>query len=240
MTAPRKIARRSLPLLALAAAMRPAAADTIDLSLACDTAFAPALRKVGAAYTAKTAARVFVFATGPGLILPQLERDTQNAIVATQIEILHQLQQARIIATVPTAPRWRNPLVIAGLTATAPLDQTFAAPDPTPAFALDGPALVTKLGLKPAHLIGALNTGEVASLLQSGAAQAGLLHMTDVRAHPGLAVIRPVPPEIQPPPVYAAAVLGLASRPNPQAFVAFLATPEASALLTEAGLELQT
>jgi len=240
MTAPRKIARRSLPLLALAAAMRPAAADTINLSLACDTAFAPALRKVGAAYTAKTAARVFVFATGPGLILPQLERDTQNAIVATQIEILHQLQQARIIAAVPTAPRWRNPLVIAGLTATASLDQTFAAPDPTPAFALDGPALVTKLGLKPAHLIGALNTGEVASLLQSGAAQAGLLHMTDVRAHPGLAVIRPVPPEIQPPPVYAAAVLGLASRPNPQAFVAFLATPEASALLTEAGLELQT
>jgi molybdate transport system substrate-binding protein len=89
-------------------------------------------------------------------------------------------------------------------------------------------------------LIGALNTSEVASLLLSGTAQAGLLHMTDVRAHPGLAVIRPVPPEIQPPPVYAAAVTRLASRPDPQAFVAFLATPEASALLTEAGLELQT
>jgi hypothetical protein len=101
MTASLKIARRSLPLLALAAAIRPAAAATIDLSLACDTAFAPALRKAGAAYTAKTSARVFVFPTGPGLILPQLERDIQNDIVATQIEILHQLQQARIIAAVP-------------------------------------------------------------------------------------------------------------------------------------------
>ncbi len=39
-----QIARRSLPLLAIAAAMRPAAADTIDLSLACHTAFASALR----------------------------------------------------------------------------------------------------------------------------------------------------------------------------------------------------
>jgi molybdate transport system substrate-binding protein len=234
-----KIARRSLPLLVLAATMPRAMAETIDLSLACDTAFAPALRKVAAAYRAKTSAEVFVFPTGPGLILPQLERDIQNDIVATQIAILDQLQQARIIAAVPTAPRWRNPLVIAGLSATAALDQTFAAPDPTPAFAIDGPALVAKLGLKPARLLGALNTREVVSLLLSGAAQAGLLHMTDVRAHPGLAVIRPVPPEIQPPPVYAASVTRLASRPDPQGFIAFLATPEASALLTEAGLELQ-
>jgi molybdate transport system substrate-binding protein len=240
MVTTRNITRRSLPLLALAAAIRPAAADTIDLSLACDTAFAPALRKVAAAYAAKTSARVFVFPTGPGLIVPQLERDIQNDIVATQIGILDQLQKASIIAAVPTAPRWRNPLVIAGLTATAPLDQAFAAPDPTPAFAIDCPALVTRLELKPAHLIGALNTGEVASLLLSGVAQAGLVHMSDVRANPGLAVIRPVPPEIQPPQVYAAAVTRLASRPNPQGFIAFLATPEASALLTEAGLELQT
>jgi molybdate transport system substrate-binding protein len=233
------ITRRSLPLLALAATMKRAKADTIDLSLACDTAFAPALRKVAAAYRVKTSAEVFVFPTGPGLILPQLERDIQNDIVATQIAILEQLQQARIIAAVPTAPRWRTPLVIAGRSATAALDQTFTAPDPTPAFAIDGPALVAKLGLKPARLLGTVNTREVASLLLSGVAQAGLVHMTDVRANPGLAVIRPVPPEIQPPAVYAASVTRLSSRPDPQGFIAFLATPEATALLAASGLETQ-
>ena len=238
MVTTRNITRRSLPLLALAAAIRPAAAETIDLSLACDTTLAPALRKVAAAYAAKTSARVFVFPTGPGLILPQLVRDIQNDIVVTQITILAQLQQASIIASVPTAPRWSNPLVIAGLTATAPLDQTFAAPDPTPASDIDGPAMVTRLGLHPAHVLGAVDTDEVASLLMSGAAQAGLLHMTDVRADPGLAVIRPVPAEIPPPQVYAASVTRLATRPNPQGFIAFLATPEAIALLTEGGLEM--
>ena len=48
------IGRRSLlaglPLLALATQAR---ADTVDLSLSCDTTLAPALRKVAAAYNAR-------------------------------------------------------------------------------------------------------------------------------------------------------------------------------------------
>ncbi len=213
---------------------------TIDLSVSCDTTLAPALRKVGEAYTAKTSARVFVFATGPGLILPQLERNIQNDIVVTQIALLEQIAQRKIIAAVPNAPRWSNALVIAGLAGTSSVEGTFAACDPTPASDIDGPALVAKLELKPARLLGAVDTDEVASLLMSGEAQAGILHMTDVRAHPRLAVIRPVPPEVQAPLVYAASVTRLASRPNPQGFVDFLATPEAIALLTAAGLEVQT
>jgi molybdate transport system substrate-binding protein len=46
-----------------------------------------------------------------------------------------------------------------------------------------------------------------------------------------------VPAEIHPPIIYAASVTRLARRPNPQDLIAFLATPEATALLTEGGLE---
>lgn len=235
------IERRSLlaglPLLALTTQAR---ADTVDLSLSCDTTLAPALRKVAAAYNARASVRVFVFAIGPGLILPQLERNTQNDIVITQIPILEQAAQAKIITAVPASPRWRNPLVIAGLSGASSIGGVFAASDPTPASDIDGPALLAKLELKPTRALGAVDTDEVARLLLSGAAQAGILHMTDVRAHPRLAVIRPVPSDVAPPFVYAASVTRLSSRPNPQGFIAFLATPEAKTLLTAAGLETET
>ncbi|HTI79661.1 MAG TPA: substrate-binding domain-containing protein [Acetobacteraceae bacterium] len=231
--------RRALPLLALAAAVRPAVAATIDLSLACDTTLAPALRKVAAAYAAKTGVRVFVFPTGPGLLIPQLERNIQNDILVTQLPILQQASDERIIAAVPGAPLWSNPLVIAGRSG-ASADGVFAACDPTAASDFDGPVLLAKLEMKPAQVMGAVDTDEVAWMLQRGEAQAGFLHMTDVRTHPELTVIRTVPDAVQAPFVYAATVTKLASRPNPQGFVAFLQAPEAGELLKQAGLEAQT
>ncbi len=180
--------------------------------------------------------RVFVFPTGPGLILPQLVRGIQNDVVITQTTILEQAAQAGVIAATVRA-QWRNPLVIAGLQDTAPTDGTFAATDPTPAADIDGPALLTRLDIKPARVIGAVDTDEVAFLLTTGAARAGLLHMTDVRADERLAVIRAVPAEAHPPLLYAATVTRLARRPNPAGFVAFLVTQEATDILTADGLE---
>jgi|SRR5579871_6748542 len=224
-----------LPMLALA---RPALADAIGLSVACDTTLAAALRCAGEAYRQRTGARIFVFATGPGLLLPQLERDIQNDILVSQVPILDQALQAQVIAVLPGRPYWVNPLVIAGRPG-APIDQTFAAPDPTPASDFDGPALLAKLNLKPARVLGTVDTDEVAALIDSGASQAGLLHMTDVRANAQLTVLRAVSADIQPPLIYAASITRLASRPNPQGFIEFLTTPEAKAVLTEAGLEQQ-
>ena len=110
---------------------------------------------------------MFIFATGPGLILPQLVRDIQNDIVVTQTAIL---AQAGIIAA-PVRAQWRNPLVIAGLRRRqmAP----FAVTDPSPASDIDGPALLARLAIKPARTLGAVDTDKVASLLTTGAAQAG-------------------------------------------------------------------
>jgi molybdate transport system substrate-binding protein len=225
--------------LALAAVSAPALADTVDLAVTCDTTLAPALRRVAAAYKALTGVHVFVFPTGPGLILPQLVRDIQNDIVVTQTTILEQAARAGVIAPAIGA-QWRNQVVIAGPKGAAAIDRAFAATDPTPASDIDGPAVLARLDITPSRTLGAVDTDEVAFLLTTGAAQAGLLHMTDVRADPRLAVIRPIPPEVQQPFLYAASVTRLARRPNPEGFVAFLATKEATAILTAAGLEIAT
>jgi ABC-type molybdate transport system substrate-binding protein len=232
-----RIGRRALPLLGLAAAMAQARADTVDLALTCDTTLAPVLRRLGAAYTAQTSARIFVFPTGPGLILPQLERNIQNDILVTQTSVIEEATQHGLIADV-SAASWRNPLAIAGLRDGSALDQTLAVTDPTPASDVDGPAILTRLGLKPRRVLGAVDSDEVAFLIANGSAQAGLLHMTDVRAH-GLEVIQPVPANIRAPVIYRACITRLAGRPNPQGFLAFLTTQAALRVLSDSGLDVQ-
>ena len=79
---------------------------------------------------------------------------------------------------------------------------------------MDGPALLERLHIRPTRTLGAVDSDEVAYLLTIGAAQAGLLHSTDVQADVRLAVIRRVPADVQPPLQYAASVTRLARRPK--------------------------
>jgi hypothetical protein len=217
--------------------MAPARADTVDLAVTCDTTLASVLRKIGSAYTAQTSVRIFVFPTGPGLILPQLERNIQNDILVSQAGLIDQAIQHGLIAEV-SAPSWRNPLAIAGLRAGSALDQTLAVTDPTPATDIDGPTVLSRLGLRPRRVLGAVDGDEVAFLIANGSAQTGLLHMTDVRTH-GLEVIQPVPADVYAPAVYRACVTRLADRPNPQGFLAFLATQAVMRVLADNGLEIK-
>lgn len=231
------IRRRMLPLLGLAAATRPAIADTMDLALTCDTTLAPVLRKTGAAYTAATSVRIFVFPTGPGLIVPQLERDIQNDVVITRLPVIEQAMRQDLIAFFSNS-RWRNRLVIAGRDRASAVDRTLAVTDPNPASAIDGPYVLGRLGLKPKRILGAVDTDEVAFLVGNGMAQAGLLYMTDVRAR-GLSVISPVPADVWPSEIHGACVTRLAQRPNPQRLLVFLAAAATTPLLLDGGLELQ-
>ena len=231
--------RRLLTALPLVAAASRARAETVDLALICDTTLAPALRLASAAYRRQTGVQVFVFPTGPGLIVPQLEREVQNDIVVSQPAILAQVAHAGIVDAI-TSTQWRNPLVIAGLQNARTDGGTFAVPDPSVASDFDGPALLARLQLDPARVLGAVDTDEVAFLITSGAAQVGLLHLTDVRADERLGVIRPVASEVHPPLLYAAAVNRSAGRPNPQGFVSFLAGSEGTGILAAAGLEVVT
>ena len=120
---------------------------------------------------------------------------------------------------------WRNPLVLAVKRGAPPAsDKPIAVSDPTPGSDMDGPAILARLGLLPTPMLGVIDTDTVAALVLNGTARAGLLHMTDVRAHPELQVVRTVSPAVQPPIAYAAAVTKLARRPDPAGFVAFLLT----------------
>jgi len=228
-----------LPVAAILGAGARAVAATTDLVLACDTTLGPALRAAARAYVNVTGVTVNVFPTPPGLILPQLQRQVQNDIVMTQPATIAACVQEGVIA--PDAPRgaWRNPLVLAVKRGASPMPRmSVAASDPTPGSDMDGPAILARLGLENSARLGMIDTDTVAALILDGTAQAGLLHMTDIRAHPDLQVVSRVPAGIQPPITYAAAVTKLARRPDPARFLDFLLTPQAAAMLAEHGLEV--
>jgi len=227
-----------LPVAAILGATARAAAATTDLALSCDTTLGPALRAAARVYANVTGVRVNVFPTPPGLIVPQLQRQVQNDIVMTQPATLAACVKANVVA--PDAPRgtWRNPLVVAVKRGAAPvLRVPTAASDPTPGSDMDGPAILARLGLEHSARFGAIDTNTVAALILSGIAQAGLLHMTDICAHSDLQVISTVPQDIHAPIAYSAAVTKLARRPDPARFVAFLLSPQATAVLAKSGLE---
>jgi len=70
-----------------------------------------------------------------------------------------------------------------------------------------------------------------------GGARSGLMTMMDVKATPGLRVVAEVPDSVQPALVYVATTTQTPRRPQPEAFVAFLASPEGAAILAAHGLE---
>lgn len=228
----------ALPLAALAS---PARAETTDLVLNCDTALAAPMARAAEAFRAAHGVRVNVFPTPPGLILPQIARHIQNDLVMTRASAIRQaVTEETIAADAPRGGIWRNRLVIATRAGLPALDWTtarFAVTDATPGSEIDGPAIAGAMRADAGHVLGVIDTDEVAFLLLRGEAEAGLLHQSDIQAHPGLAVLQPVPETLAPPVLYAIAVTKLSRRPDPAAFIAFLAAAEGATLLQAAGLE---
>jgi molybdate transport system substrate-binding protein len=239
MTVARRHFTQALLALPILAAARAAEAATTDIVLTCDTTLGPPMRAAAALYRQRTGVRLRVFPTGPGLILPQLAHGIQNDVVCTRRDVAVQAMQAGLIAAGALQGEWRNRLVIAAPrgAGSAAAGGRIAVSDPTPAADMDGPAIIQALNLGQTAVLGVIDTDEVAFLLARGEADAGLLHMTDVRANPGLEVTRVVPDGIAPPIAYALAATTLSTRPNPQAFVDFLLSPAGRTVLEAQGLE---
>ncbi len=238
----RRLVLRALPALPIVAAAVPARAATSDLVLNCDPALVPPLTKAAQSFLRSAGVRVRIFPTGPGLILPQLARAIQNDLICTEAHAVEAAVQAGLVAADAPRGAWRNPLVIAtrkGSGAAAAKGRV-AASDPTPGSDMDGPAIIRSLDLGQSAVLGVIDTDEVVFLLRRGEAEAGLLHATDVRANPDLEVLKAVPDGLAGPIVYSVAVTRLARRPDPQAFAAFLVSPEGTALLREQGLEARS
>jgi molybdate transport system substrate-binding protein len=239
----RKIGRRrllqTLPVAAMLAAATPARAaiSGTELVLACDITLGPAMRAAGTAYADATGVRVNVFPTELGLMLPQLERDVQNDVVVTRVATLDAAVQAGLVAPGAVRGAWSTRVVLAAKRgAPSQADRPIAISDPLSAADMDGPAILAQLELLPSAVLGVIDTETVVALLLDGTAWAGLLHMTDVRAHPELEVIREVSDDIQQPIAYAAAVTKLARRPDPASLLDFLLTRQATTLLATLGL----
>lgn len=231
------LALPALATLAVATSAR-AASDGGELVLACDITLGPAMQAAANAYAGSAGQRVNVFPTEPGLILPQLEHDVQNDIVVTRVATMDAAVQAGIVDKGAPLGAWRNRLVIAALRgAPSVASKPIAATDPSPVSDMNGPSILARLGLLTAGTLGVIDTNEVAALVLAGTARAGLLHMTDLRAHPELQVISDVSDDVEPAFVYAAAVTNLGRRPGAAAFIDFLMTSQGSVLLAAHGLE---
>jgi molybdate transport system substrate-binding protein len=213
-------------------------ATTTDLAVTCDAAAAPAVSAAGMAYRAKTGVRVRVFPTAPGLVLPQLEREIQNDIIVTQASVIDRAENAGLVTPGGRIGPWRNRLVTGAAREPAGPEGSFVVPDPSPAFDIDGAAILRRIGVVPAQVLGVIDTGAVAWTLTNGGARLGLLHQTEVVADDRLRAVSPVPDDAWPPILYAATVTRLARRGNPAAFVAFLGSSDGQAALRSAGLEV--
>ncbi len=134
---------------------------------------------------------------------------------------------------------WRNPIVLAARRGggKGALTGRLAVPDPTPMSDMDGPGIAAKLGLAPQRLVGVIDTATVLALLGRGEAEAGLLHASDVAGRTDLEIVASVPHAIAPPLTYVVAISHLTRRPDPQAFVDFLTSPDGSEILAASGLE---
>jgi molybdate transport system substrate-binding protein len=229
-------AAAALPLLGVAA--ETARADTTDLALLCDRPLAPVLESLKVAFRAQSGVEIFFFPTSPALILPQLQREVQIDLVVTTQARLQEGVMLNVVAPNGGSRVWRNRLVVAGMRGADPRAGAVAVPDAVPGWDIDSGAALAAAGVKPARIIGGANTAEVWFLLISGAASAGLMHVTELRADPRLEMVASVPDDAYAPILYAAAATPRPRRPHPEAFLAFVATPAAQPLLTASGLEV--
>ncbi len=248
--------RRGLAFLAAAgaigaaAAVRPARAAPAaipDVVAYCDPTLRHAITEAGRDFGHP----VHVFCAPPTLMIAQLERIVQNDVLITQPGAMDDAARRDLIVTPTRAAIGGTTLVLAGRAgrigpvATDPAaiaallgeDGRLAVTDPSRAATIDGAGVLAALGWSEAlhsRLIGAANEGDVAFLVATGTARLGLLHMTDVRADPRLAVVTRLPKTASID--YDAAVSRLAKSPNAAAFVAHLREPAAIICLRDAGL----
>ncbi len=230
-------AAAGLPLLA---AGRSAQAAIADYPLHCDPELWPALNQAALAFLARTDIRVHPLPTPDGLMAPQIAHVAQSDIVMTSPETIAALAAIRHDVAAAPHPKFSGRLVLAALTATADADAKggpIAAPDPVPGARFMSAQVLEGLGLSRALLQGTIDTGEAAAIVAAGGARSGLMTLMDVKATPGLRVVAEVPDSVQPPLIYIATTTQTPRRPQPEAFVTFLASSDGTAILGTFGLE---
>lgn len=218
----------------------------------CDPPLGPAMRSLDRVSRMQAGAPVSVLSAPAMAMLAQLQRHTRNDVLFTLSSAMDLAVELRLVRPETRIGGFTNRLVLAGLqgSGTAAMGQTglpamlagarIAVTDNTAASGLDGRAVLAANGLMPAagsQVMGAANTADVAFLITTGAADIGLVYMTDVRADERLTVVA----SLMAGPVltnYAAAVNTKAVSPNAQAVLTVMCSAEGRAVLRTAGLEI--
>ncbi len=217
-----------------------------DVTVFCDPALAPALRSLDAPSRRQIGTPVAVLSAPAALMLAQITRHTRNDVLFTLAVAMDDAVKEQLVKPETRVDGWNNPLVLAiatgGPAPPAPAALPFwlaalrvAVTDQTVVSGLDGRAVLAANRLTPGQIIGTANTGDAAFLATTGAADAALVYLSEVRADPKLAVLAPLTAD---PALtrFAAAVDAKAVSPNAQRFLAFLQSGPARDQLRAAGL----
>jgi molybdate transport system substrate-binding protein len=187
-------------------------------------------------------------APGP-LMVAQIIRHTRNDVLFTLNTSMDDAVAAGLVVAASRQGGFSNQLVLAARTGsvTPPPDQPglqtlliqarVAVTDNTPASNLDGRALLAANKLMAPNIQGAANASDVSYLVTTGAADIGLIYLTDVQADPRLTVLASLtaPPALT---GYAAAVNAKAFSPNAQALINLMQSPNGIARLNAAGVKV--
>lgn len=213
----------------------------------CDPTLGPAMRSLNRISQAQAGAPVSVLSAPASLMLAQIQRHTRNDVLFTLSSAMDQAVQLQLVRPETRIDGFSNPLVLAGLRdrATIPADKPallrmtsgvrLAVTDNTVASGLDGRAVLAANGLTNSRVIGAANTGDVAFLVVTGAADIGLVYATDVKADPRLTILATLTadPKLT---NYAGAVNAKAVSPNAQALLNVMRSTAGTTALRTAGL----
>jgi molybdate transport system substrate-binding protein len=202
----------------------------------------PTLRPAFAALDGAGGVQVAALCAPAPLMLAQMTRHARDDVLFTLSTAMDQAVAAGLVRAETRVDGFCNTLVLAGLAdrVSAPADNAglsallsaarVAVTDATVASGLDGRAvLAANFSAPPLLVNGAANTLDVAFLVTTGAAELGLMYLTDVQAEPRLTVIATLKadPKLT---NYAGAVNAKAVSPNALAFLQSLRASAAPAL----------
>jgi molybdate transport system substrate-binding protein len=236
--------------VAVAAASGPARAEWLrdGIVIYADPELRPVLTELDAQYQRSNPGSPTVFSAPPGQLLGLLAHDTQNDVLLTQSAFMDRAVAQKLVQDVRHT-LWRNRLVVAGRAGAATLGDfradalkaalkggVLAVPDASDASAVDGPALLEKLGLS-VRVQGAVSTGDGLDMLRGGHVALAVCHATELTADPGLVRVMALPDEAYPPIVYQAALTAKAWSRYQSPWLAYL-SGGAAALARQSGLEV--
>ena len=173
-----------------------------DVTVFCDPALAPALRALDTPSRKRIGTPVAVLSAPAPLMLAQIERHARSDVLFTLSTAMDEAVRRQLVKLRTRLDGWQNPLVLTVRKGGAPVGaaalggwlagRKVAVTDATVLSGLDGRAVLAANNLNPGSMTGVANTGDAAFLVATGAADAGLVYLSDLRGNPKLALLAPL------------------------------------------------